>query len=152
MNKDMAIAGLVIVAVLIVGCVQLGIYSGRQMQQREDSAKISDANARADRLGDQLSVLQKALGKLAPVKRLKQCESSHRKTAVGDGGMAYGEWQFWETTFRMFEQEAGLSGLEYKNPLHQDIIGAWALANGKGRHWTCYGKTGHGDRATRRTS
>lgn len=69
-----------------------------------------------------------------------RCESGFKPEVVGDHGNAYGIGQFWPRTFDMFKNEAGLPELEYKRPLDQINLMAWAFANGKERHWTCFGK------------
>lgn len=69
-----------------------------------------------------------------------RCESEFKSTAIGDGGRAYGVFQFHEQTFREFAKQFGNETLEYKNPEHSIQLAMWALANGKGNHWTCYRK------------
>lgn len=69
-----------------------------------------------------------------------RCESEFKTTAVGDSGRAYGVYQFHEPTFREFAKKFGNEGLEYKSTEDSIQLAMWALANGKGNHWTCYRK------------
>lgn len=72
--------------------------------------------------------------------QLIQCESGNKDEIWGDGGRAYGRFQFHKTTFYNFVKEANLEdlNLDWKNPEHQFRIWKWAYNNGKLNHWTCY--------------
>lgn len=72
--------------------------------------------------------------------QLIQCESGNKDGIWGDGGRAYGRFQFWKKTFDSFVKEAGMEDLkmDWKNPEHQYYIWKWAYSNGKLRHWSCY--------------
>jgi hypothetical protein len=72
--------------------------------------------------------------------KVASCESNFRYNVVGDGGKAYGVFQFHEPTFREFAESFGNERLEYRNMAHGVELAMWALANGKGAHWTCYRK------------
>ena len=67
-----------------------------------------------------------------------QCESQLKTTAVGDHGLAYGVYQFHESTFDLFKKQFGDESLEYKNTEHQVELALWAISHGKGANWTCY--------------
>ena len=72
--------------------------------------------------------------------RLIQCESGNRHESWGDGGNAFGLFQFWKETFDGFVKEAGMEDmkLDWKNPEHQFRVYRWAYYNGKLKHWSCY--------------
>ena len=69
--------------------------------------------------------------------RVMACESSGKIDAVGDNGRAYGLFQFWENTFKLFAKDMG-EKLEWKNPEHQIKLASWAFSKGKQTHWTCW--------------
>mgnify|MGYP001591921444 CR=1 FL=1 len=71
--------------------------------------------------------------------QIAECESQFRTDVYGDGGKAYGPFQFHRPTFELFEKKLG-EDLEYRDPQDQVKLALWALANGKGSHWTCYTK------------
>ena len=70
--------------------------------------------------------------------KVAECESEFKTTATGDSGKAYGVFQFHKPTFKEFAKEFGDESLEYKNTEHAIELAVWALAQGKGYHWTCY--------------
>ncbi len=67
------------------------------------------------------------------------CESSLKPTALGDGGKAYGIYQFHKPTFELFSKKLG-EKLNYYNTEDNIKLAIWALANDKGHHWSCYKK------------
>ena len=69
-----------------------------------------------------------------------RCESEFKTTAVGDGGKAYGVYQFHKPTFREFAAKSGEEGLEYKDPEDSIKLAMWAFSTGRADHWSCYGK------------
>lgn len=70
--------------------------------------------------------------------QVARCESEFKLTAVGDGGKAYGVFQFHKPTFTEFAKKFGDETLEYKNFEHQTELAVWAISQGKGYHWTCF--------------
>lgn len=71
--------------------------------------------------------------------RVASCESEFKVNAVGDGGKAYGIYQFHKPTFDMFAKKFG-EKLDYYDTEHNIQLAIWALSNDKGHHWTCYRK------------
>lgn len=69
-----------------------------------------------------------------------ECESAGRYNVVGDDGVSFGIAQFQKTTFDTLKRKARMPWLNWKNPIHQMRLLNWALDNGYGKHWTCYGK------------
>lgn len=75
------------------------------------------------------------------------CESNFKhKNIYGDGGLAYGTFQFHEKTFNMFSKEYNIQrsklGLkevdfQYKEFDSQLELFAWAFKNSYSSHWTC---------------
>lgn len=127
--------------ILFMAVVQLGIWHGRAIQRSDDAALIAEADARAQRLGDMLSVAQDQIESLAIVQALTLCESGNRHEGVwGDGGKSYGRWQFQEASFQYLADRAGLPGLDWQDAQAQTVVGAWALTNGYTRWWSCWSK------------
>lgn len=69
-----------------------------------------------------------------------RCESQFLNSAIGDHGMARGIYQFWRGTFDRFKQDAGAPRLSYTQEDDQIELAVYAVANGLGKHWTCYTK------------
>ncbi len=67
------------------------------------------------------------------------CESSFRANVYGDGGRAFGTFQFHRPTFEAFAQKMG-EKLDYFNNEDNIKLAMWALANDKESHWSCYEK------------
>ncbi len=67
------------------------------------------------------------------------CESSFRPDVYGDTGKAYGIYQFHKPTFELFSKKIG-EDLDYYNVEDNIKLAMWAIANDKGRHWSCYKK------------
>lgn len=72
---------------------------------------------------------------------LAKCESTYRPTVYGDGGNAYGLFQYWQPTWDFFTTKYG-KPLSRESPKDQIELTAWALNKGYGSHWTCDYKTG----------
>lgn len=72
---------------------------------------------------------------------LAKCESSYGTRLVGDNGNARGVYQYWERTWKWFEQLSGMD-LDRESYYDQSRLTSWALKNGYGNHWTCDYKTG----------
>lgn len=70
---------------------------------------------------------------------IADCESDFRVDAYGDGGRAYGPYQFHEKTFKLFSKKLG-EKLDYFDLEDNIRLAIWALANDKGHHWSCYKK------------
>jgi len=67
---------------------------------------------------------------------IAKCESMLNPTAVGDGGLAYGVFQFHKPTFEMFAKKIGES-LDYYKTEDNIKLAVWAFANDREFHWTC---------------
>ncbi|OHB24964.1 MAG: hypothetical protein A2542_01655 [Parcubacteria group bacterium RIFOXYD2_FULL_52_8] len=67
------------------------------------------------------------------------CESSFRANVYGDGGRAFGTFQFHRGTFDLFAREMG-AVLDYYNNEDNIQLAMWAFANDKENHWSCYEK------------
>ena len=76
------------------------------------------------------------------LKRVANCESGYKhnperaKTILGDGGRAYGTFQFHRPTFEMFSERLG-EPLEYDFWQDHIKLASWAFANNQAHHWTC---------------
>ena len=69
------------------------------------------------------------------------CESGNKHDGVwGDGGLAYGKYQFHSRTFDWMKDLAGKPELKRENLEDQEWLFKWAIKNGYGDHWTCYTK------------
>jgi len=71
------------------------------------------------------------------MKRVMMCESGGKVDVVGDGGNAYGLFQFWEGTFYYIASRTG-EDLDWKNPEHQIKVACYGFAHGFQPHWTCW--------------
>lgn len=71
---------------------------------------------------------------------IARCESEFRYDVKGDGGKAYGVYQFHKPTFEEFKVAFGDTSLDYKNPKDAIQLAMWAISQGKQNHWTCYEK------------
>lgn len=71
------------------------------------------------------------------VSKIVECESGFRMSARGQAG-EIGLFQFKISTFNSFKNQMGRQELSVYDPVHQIIVGVWALANGKEGHWVCY--------------
>lgn len=67
------------------------------------------------------------------------CESDFRANVYGDGGRAYGTYQFHKKTFELFSKKLG-EKLDYFDLEDNIRLAIWALANDRGHHWSCYKK------------
>jgi len=66
-----------------------------------------------------------------------ECESNLKHTNIyGDGGAAYGLYQYHKGTFDSFTKSSGLAG-DYKDRESQIQLTAWAFTKGLETHWTC---------------
>jgi soluble lytic murein transglycosylase-like protein len=72
---------------------------------------------------------------------LAKCESSYNPKVYGDGGNAYGLFQYWKPTWKSFTSQYG-EPLSRDSAKDQIELTAWALSKGYGSHWTCDYKTG----------
>lgn len=72
-------------------------------------------------------------------KDIASCESDLRPNVYGDGGKAYGVYQFHKPTFIMFSKQKG-EKLDYYDTEDNIKLAIWALANNKENHWSCYKK------------
>lgn len=71
------------------------------------------------------------------IKKMVQCESEYKTTAIGDGGMARGLLQYHQGSFKRHAELFG-EELDYYSSHDQIKLGTWAVANGYGREWTSY--------------
>lgn len=72
---------------------------------------------------------------------IAKCESSLRHEGIyGDGGKAYGIFQFHKPTFEEMKRKAKMPDLEYTDQDDQVNLASWAIANKLGSHWTCWRK------------
>ena len=65
-------------------------------------------------------------------------ESGWNDKAIGDHGLAYSLCQFHKPTFNEFKEKAGMLELEYKNPIDQLTLLAWAYEHKKMSHWSTW--------------
>ncbi len=70
---------------------------------------------------------------------IAHCESSFRANVYGDGGRAFGTFQFHRATFDAFSKELG-EVLDYYDNEDNIKLAMWAFANNKEDHWSCYEK------------
>lgn len=68
-----------------------------------------------------------------------QCESSGQQSARGDGGHAYGIFQFHQPTWDAFSNKMG-EQLDINSTYDQAKLAAWAFSQGYQHHWTCFSK------------
>ena len=73
---------------------------------------------------------------------LASCESTYGKRLIGDGGNAYGQFQYWEDTWKEFERRSGMN-LDKYSSYDQVKMTAWALKNNLGHRWSCDYQTGN---------
>ena len=76
---------------------------------------------------------------------IASCESGLKIDAKGDGGRAYGIYQFHKQTFKEFsvkyyKTEELADILDYHDTEDNIKLAMWALSNNKGYHWSCYRK------------
>lgn len=75
-----------------------------------------------------------------------ECESGYKVTAFNGkdpNGGSYGVSQFQKGTFDWFTREMGIRDYDYRNPLHQLEVMAWAFDQGYASHWSCFKKLGY---------
>lgn len=68
--------------------------------------------------------------------RVARCESNLNTKAVGDGGRAYGVYQYHSPTFQSFSNLYGVT-YDYHSPTDQIDLTGWAFSQGLDTHWTC---------------
>ncbi|MBI5886762.1 MAG: hypothetical protein HZB85_09325 [Deltaproteobacteria bacterium] len=120
-----------------IGGIGVGIRAGRSLER----LTIADE---AVKLGAAIDSLEAKINHLhveRVVADIIDCESGGRHDELwGDGGKSYGVAQFNEETFHRFAAKAGMPHLEWKDRDDQITLLRWAVANGFGRSWSCYGK------------
>lgn len=68
-------------------------------------------------------------------------ESRFDRFAVGDGGAAFGLYQFWLPTWRMLRGQMGLSAQDRRFHVEESVKTAlWAFAHGYRDHWAAVKK------------
>ena len=67
---------------------------------------------------------------------LALAESSFRHNVVGDGGFAYGLYQYHKLTWISFTKKYGLEGFNIKDPVDQTVTTIEALKDNQHCHWT----------------
>jgi len=70
-------------------------------------------------------------------KKVIQCESNGKQTAVGDSGLSRGIAQFQKPTFDMLSKKMG-EELDYNSSYDQIKLMVWSISNGYGRNWTAW--------------
>mgnify|MGYP006336711371 CR=1 FL=1 len=68
--------------------------------------------------------------------RVARCESNFNTQAIGDGGRAYGVYQYHGPTFQSFSNLYGVT-YDYRSPTDQIDLTGWAFSQGLDTHWTC---------------
>lgn len=68
--------------------------------------------------------------------RVARCESNFNTKAIGDGGRAYGVYQYHSPTFNSFSNLYGVT-YDYRSPTDQIDLTGWAFSQGLDTHWTC---------------
>jgi hypothetical protein len=136
------VRGLALLIVLMVG-LQIGMYKERS--KRPGSAGSADL-AKKDAVIDRLKIALADCAQDLEVEQAKLaillCESGVKHEGVwGDGGRSYGICQFQYRTFDWMRRSAGRPELRWKNRNDQLWLLDWALRNGHGKYWTCYGKS-----------
>ncbi|MBI5236702.1 MAG: hypothetical protein HY886_10715 [Deltaproteobacteria bacterium] len=113
------------------------IRAGRSLERLTTADEAVKLGATIDSIEariDQLHVERVVAG-------IIDCESGGRHDELwGDGGKSYGVAQFNEETFHRFAAKAGMPHLEWKDRDDQITLLRWAVVNGFGRSWSCYGK------------
>ena len=71
------------------------------------------------------------------IKKIVQCESNYKTTAIGDGGRARGLLQYHQGSFERHEKLFG-EDLDYHSSHDQIKLGTFAISKGMGREWTSY--------------
>lgn len=71
------------------------------------------------------------------IKKIVQCESNYKTTAIGDGGRARGLFQYHQGSFERHEKLFG-EDLDYYSSHDQIKLGTWAIAQGYGREWSSF--------------
>lgn len=77
------------------------------------------------------------------LRKVMRCESGGRQSAVGDGGLAIGVYQYHRATFTNLSKKLG-EQLNIDSEHDQIKLTAWAFANGHGNNWTAYRAIKHG--------
>lgn len=66
-----------------------------------------------------------------------KCESNFRGDVYGDGGRAYGVFQFHKPTFEGYEKQYG-EDLDYYSAYDQAKLASWMFSKNGENHWTCF--------------
>lgn len=73
------------------------------------------------------------------LEQLARCESGINEKAINhmdsDGLKAYGLFQYKDFTWKAFQEEMGVSGLDIFSGADQLRVTKWAMKNGKASHW-----------------
>lgn len=119
----------------------LGTRNGRSLERQTIVAEVEELGAAIDSLNaetDRLNTERVVAG-------IINCESGGRHDGLwGDGGRSYGVAQFNEQTFYRFAAKSGAPNLDWKNREDQIVLLHWAVTNGYGPSWSCYGKAVNG--------
>lgn len=125
---------------LIAGFV-IGTGNGRSLERQAivgEFMELEAARASLDAETNRLHVERVVAG-------IINCESGGRHNGLwGDGGRSYGVAQFNEQTFYRFAAKSGAPDLDWKSREDQIALLRWAVANGYGPSWSCYGKAANG--------
>lgn len=112
--------------------IQIGIWRGRSLERQDIIFEM---------LGLELEAEIQVLTREVEIAEIIQCESGGRHDGVwGDGGRSYGIAQFQERTFDWLGEKAGMRDPNWKSREDQITLLRWAVANGYGYLWTCYGE------------
>jgi hypothetical protein len=121
--------------IILIAGIQIGLYKGRYQAITESVGQVLQAKDREiQKLKEDIYVERAKL-------KIVLCESDGRHDNVwGDGGKSYGICQFQKPTFNWMRDLAGRPDLKWWSRDDQLALLDWALRNGYGKYWTCYGK------------
>lgn len=124
--------------ILIAKRVHAEIQSNRVVDAQIDAQNALQQRLDSMTVEDTIIYASKAYGgNLSQLKAVSWCESGNKYNVYGDGGDAYGIFQFHRPTFDQFSKEMGLE-LDYYSSLDQAKVASYMFANGKQSHWTCW--------------
>lgn len=144
-KHELIVIGAIAAVIIGIVLIQTGIRQGRLLASEESGlagAGLKPARAEIDILKEQLTAARFDLEVEQEKLAILLCESNIRHEGVwGDGGRSYGIAQFQQATFNDLKKEAGRPQLRWMDREDQLWLLDWALRNGYGEYWTCYGKT-----------
>ncbi len=106
----------------------------------DDRDMVSLANADLRQAEERLKMLSEKARQREIIYKVIECESSYRHKNIWGQAGEYGLLQFKEQSFHYLMKLSPYRKLKWKDARHQYLLASWAIQNGFGKHWTCWGR------------